>query len=113
MSWKREWKALLLMVAYGATIGGMATLVGTPPNILVAGFLDTMCDVKVGFVGWLLFGVPIALVLFVVSIAWTWFVLGRHIGGGSPAGAAPVAMPSRTSSRAGGSRRSRRASGSA
>ena len=72
--------ALLLMVAYGATIGGMATLVGTPPNILVAGFLDTMCDVKVGFVGWLLFGVPIALVLFVVSIVWTWLVLGRHRG---------------------------------
>ncbi len=84
----RPWMtALLLMVAYGATIGGMATLVGTPPNILVAGFLDTMCDVKVGFVGWLLFGVPIALVLFVVSIVLTWLVLGRHSGWGSPAGA--------------------------
>lgn len=86
----RPWMtALLLMVAYGATIGGMATLVGTPPNILVAGFLDSMCDVQVGFIGWLLFGIPIALVLFVVSIVWTWFVLGRGDAAGSLSGAAP------------------------
>jgi sodium-dependent dicarboxylate transporter 2/3/5 len=86
----RPWMtALLLMVAYGATIGGMATLVGTPPNILVAGFLDSMCDVQVGFVAWLLFGIPIALVLFVVSIVWTWFILGRRNGAGSLTRAAP------------------------
>jgi sodium-dependent dicarboxylate transporter 2/3/5 len=90
----RPWMtALLLMVAYGATIGGMATLVGTPPNILVAGFLDTMCDVQVGFVGWLLFGIPIALVLFVVSIVWTWFILGRRNAAGSLSGAAPEGEP--------------------
>lgn len=90
----RPWMtALLLMVAYGATIGGMATLVGTPPNLLVAGFLDSMCGVQVGFVGWLLFGVPIALVLFVVSIAWTWLVLGRRGDAGAPDGQAPQENP--------------------
>ena len=70
--------ALLLMVTYGATVGGMATLVGTPPNILVAGFLDKLCGIKVGFVEWLLFGVPIALVLFIVALVWTRLVLVRE-----------------------------------
>ncbi len=63
--------SVLLMIAYGASIGGIATLVGTPPNLLVAGFIEEMTGVRVGFVDWLLFGVPIALVLFVFSIVWT------------------------------------------
>ncbi len=71
---------VLLMVAYGATIGGMATLIGTPPNLLVAGFLERLCGVRVGFIDWLLFGVPIALVLFVISIVWTRAALGKETG---------------------------------
>ncbi len=63
--------SVLLMIAYGASIGGIATLVGTPPNLLVAGFIEEMTGVRIGFVDWLLFGVPIALVLFVFSIVWT------------------------------------------
>jgi sodium-dependent dicarboxylate transporter 2/3/5 len=69
--------ALLLMVAYGASIGGMATLVGTPPNLLVAGFLERLCGVKVGFAAWLLFGLPIAMVLFAASLLWVRLVLLR------------------------------------
>lgn len=72
--------ALLLMVAYGASIGGMATLVGTPPNLLVAGFLERLCGVKVGFARWLLFGLPIAGALFVASILWV-RLLFLHDGG--------------------------------
>jgi sodium-dependent dicarboxylate transporter 2/3/5 len=68
---------VLLMVAYGASIGGMATLIGTPPNLLVAGFLDRLCGVKVGFAAWLLFGVPIALVLLPAAVLWTHVMLGR------------------------------------
>ncbi|MEK7799052.1 MAG: SLC13 family permease, partial [Acidobacteriota bacterium] len=41
---------VILMVAYGASIGGMATLIGTPPNLLVAGFLERLTGVHVGFV---------------------------------------------------------------
>ncbi len=62
--------ALLLMVAYGASIGGMATLVGTPPNLLTAGMIERMAGVKVGFVAWFLCGAPIALVLFAASLLW-------------------------------------------
>jgi sodium-dependent dicarboxylate transporter 2/3/5 len=68
---------VLLMVAYGASIGGMATLIGTPPNLLVAGFLERLTGVHVGFVDWLLFAAPIALVLFAASVLWTHLVLGR------------------------------------
>ena len=74
---------LLLMVAYGASIGGMATLVGTPPNLLVAGFLERLCDVKVGFAGWLLFGLPIACVLFCASLLWVWLLFLRGGSGGA------------------------------
>jgi len=62
--------ALMLMVAYGASIGGMATLVGTPPNLLTAGMIERMAGVKIGFAAWLLCGVPIALVLFAASLFW-------------------------------------------
>jgi solute carrier family 13 (sodium-dependent dicarboxylate transporter), member 2/3/5 len=68
---------VLLMVAYGASVGGMATLIGTPPNLLVAGYLERLTGVHVGFVDWLLFGLPIALVLLAASLLWTFLVLGR------------------------------------
>lgn len=67
----------LLMVAYGASIGGMATIIGTPPNLLVAGFLERLAGVRVTFVGWLSFGFPIALVLLVISLALTRLTVGR------------------------------------
>ncbi len=72
---------MLLMVAYGASIGGMATLIGTPPNLLVAGFLERLAGVHVGFTAWLVFAAPIALVLLLISLFLTWLVLGRGVVG--------------------------------
>lgn len=54
--------ALLLAVAYGATTGGMATLIGTPPNALLAGYVNTVLHVEIGFGQWMLLGVPVTLV---------------------------------------------------
>jgi sodium-dependent dicarboxylate transporter 2/3/5 len=54
--------ALLLAVAYGATTGGMATLIGTPPNALLAGYMTDIYGVTIGFGQWMLFGVPVMLV---------------------------------------------------
>jgi solute carrier family 13 (sodium-dependent dicarboxylate transporter), member 2/3/5 len=65
--------ALLLGVAYGASIGGLATLIGTPPNALLAGFMLEAYGVEVGFAQWMLVGLP----LTVVSLPLTWFVLIR------------------------------------
>jgi len=68
---------VLLMIAYGASIGGMATIIGTPPNLLVAGFLERLAGVRVTFAGWLAFGFPIAFVLLLVSLALTRLTIGR------------------------------------
>ncbi len=54
--------ALMLAVAYGATTGGMATLIGTPPNALLAGYVEKVYGITLGFGQWMLLGVPVMLV---------------------------------------------------
>jgi sodium-dependent dicarboxylate transporter 2/3/5 len=66
-------KALLLGVAYAASIGGLATLIGTPPNALLAAFLAERYGIALGFARWMAFGVPLALVL----LALAWLLLTR------------------------------------
>lgn len=81
---RRPWTSgVLLMVAYGASMGGMATMIGTPPNLLVVGFLDRLTGVHATFTGWLLFGVPIAALLLAASIIWTRFAVGSGAFDGS------------------------------
>lgn len=62
---------LLLGIAYGATIGGMGTIIGTPPNALFAGFMAESYGIEIGFLRWMMIGVPLVLVLLPL----TWFVL--------------------------------------
>lgn len=66
--------ALLLGVAYSASIGGVATLIGTPPNALLAAYLQDSHGIAIGFGQWMLVGVPIALVL--LAFAWWWLCRG-------------------------------------
>jgi len=54
--------ALMLSVAYGATTGGMATLIGTPPNALLAAYVNSVYHVDIGFAQWMLLGVPVTMV---------------------------------------------------
>ena len=54
--------ALLLAVAYGATTGGMATLIGTPPNALLSGYMGDIYGITIGFGQWMLLGVPVVIV---------------------------------------------------
>ncbi len=54
--------AVLLSVAYGATTGGMATLIGTPPLALLAGFVGNNYGFELGFGQWMLLGIPVVLV---------------------------------------------------
>lgn len=65
--------ALLLGLAYAATIGGLATLVGTPPNILLAGFLADTYGIEISFLSWMLVGVPVSAVLLPLA----WLILTR------------------------------------
>ena len=61
-------KALLLGVAYSASIGGLGTKIGTPPNAFVVGFLEETAGIAISFLGWMLYALPIVGVL--VPIAW-------------------------------------------
>lgn len=56
-------KALMLAIAYSASIGGMATLIGTPPNLVLAGVVKETYGVDITFSQWFSFGFPISLVL--------------------------------------------------
>ena len=56
-------KALMLAIAYSASIGGMATLIGTPPNLVLAGIVQELYGVEISFSQWFMFGLPISIVL--------------------------------------------------
>ncbi|MFS8617872.1 MAG: DASS family sodium-coupled anion symporter [Solitalea sp.] len=58
---------MMLSVAYGANIGGIATLIGTPPNTVMAGILENTFGYQVGFSNWMLMGVPFSLLLLMGS----------------------------------------------
>ena len=73
--------ALLLALAYGATLGGVATLIGTPPNALLAAFMQDQYGIAVGFAEWMVVGVPLLLVMLPV----TWWILVRQAGLGARA----------------------------
>ena len=69
--------ALLLGIAYSASIGGMGTLVGTPPNAVLAGFLRDSYGYDIGFFEWMTFGVPLVVVLLLAAWVWLTKVLFR------------------------------------
>jgi len=66
-------KALMLAIAYSATIGGVATLIGTPPNLVLAGVLQETYNVEISFSTWMIFGLPISILLLIIC----WFYLTR------------------------------------
>ena len=64
---------LMLMTAYGCSRGGMATPVGTPPNLIAIGMLGEQLDVRISFVEWMIIAVPITVVLMgIVFVYLTW-----------------------------------------
>jgi sodium-dependent dicarboxylate transporter 2/3/5 len=71
-------KALLLGIPTAAAIGGMGTIIGSPPNAIVVDAINHVQDIdfEVGFLEWMLFGVPIALLL--VFVSW-WLLLRKYV----------------------------------
>src|SRR5699024_10751111 len=57
-------KNMMLGIAYSASIGGMATLIGTPPNIIFAGIVNDSLGMVISFFKWLLFVLTFACILF-------------------------------------------------
>ncbi|MDG1191805.1 MAG: SLC13 family permease [Flavobacteriaceae bacterium] len=58
-------KALMLGIAYSASIGGVATLIGTPPNLVLAGVISETYGYEITFLEWFLFGFPISITLLI------------------------------------------------
>ena len=67
--------ALMLGIAYAASIGSLSTIIGTPPNTLLVGYMSETHDVQIGFGQWMLLGLPIAVVLLVLC----WLILTRFV----------------------------------
>ena len=63
---KKYGTVLMLMTTYCCSRGGMATPVGTPPNLIAIGMIDAQLGVQIGFVNWMLVSVPIMLVLMTI-----------------------------------------------
>jgi sodium-dependent dicarboxylate transporter 2/3/5 len=66
-------KGLMLGVAYAASIGGVATIIGTPPNTIMVGMIEKMFGVQIGFGQWMMFGVPLSAVMLLIA----WVLLTR------------------------------------
>jgi solute carrier family 13 (sodium-dependent dicarboxylate transporter), member 2/3/5 len=66
---------LMLAIAYAASIGSLATLIGTPPNLFMAGFLEETYGISIGFGRWMMLGLPLAAVFLAIA----WFLLTRWL----------------------------------
>jgi sodium-dependent dicarboxylate transporter 2/3/5 len=65
--------ALMLMTSFAASVGGLATPVGTPPNLIGIGFIRSQLGVQVTFFQWMLIGIPVVAVLFAfLAVYLTW-----------------------------------------
>ncbi len=67
--------ALMLGMAYAASVGGVGTLIGSVPNAFAAGMMDEVYGIHVGFGEWMVAALPLSVSLLVI----TWFVLCRVI----------------------------------
>lgn len=71
--------AMMLIAAFGASIGGIATPIGTPPNLIGIGMLNRIAGVEISFFQWMLLGVPIVVLLFGFVIAYFYFTSLRGL----------------------------------
>jgi len=55
--------SIMLGIAYSANVGGVATIIGTPPNIVLAGFMESEYNYSISFVRWMMIGVPFAILM--------------------------------------------------
>ncbi|NIS91379.1 MAG: anion transporter, partial [Woeseiaceae bacterium] len=67
--------AMLLGLAYAASIGGLATLVGTPPNAFLIGYLAENYGLEISFARWMTVGIPVTFVMLPIA----WWVLTRFM----------------------------------
>ncbi len=65
---------VLLLMAYGSAAGGIATMIGTPPNIIAVGLLSEQAGISLSFFSWMLLGLPLAVALGLgIAVVLFWF----------------------------------------
>src|SRR5690606_699182 len=64
---------LMLAIAYSASVGGIATLIGTPPNLILVGVIRETAGVDLSFLDWFKIGLPFSIVMLFI----TWIYLTR------------------------------------
>jgi len=66
--------SLLLGIAYSANVGGATTIIGTPPNVVMLGYIKEFYDIDVSFSGWLLIGIPVCggilILTYLLLVRW-------------------------------------------
>ena len=71
--------SLMLITAFGASIGGMATPIGTPPNLIGVGMLRELVGAPISFFRWMMLGLPISMALYAVLATGFWIAGARGI----------------------------------
>lgn len=87
--------ALMLGLAYASSIGGVGTLIGTPPNAVLAAAAQELLGVQIGFLEWMLVGVPLVAVF--LPLGWVWLVYVLFPPDGTEADAGGVLQEERRS----------------
>lgn len=64
---------LMLAIAYAASIGGMATIIGTPPNVVMVGFMKRFYNLDVSFTSWMIVGIP----MMITALASCYFLITK------------------------------------
>jgi sodium-dependent dicarboxylate transporter 2/3/5 len=71
--------AMMLITAFGASVGGIGTPIGTPPNLIGLGMLSRIAHIEISFFEWMTFGVPIVMLLFLYLVGYFYFTALRHL----------------------------------
>ncbi len=74
--------AVMLITSFAASVGGLATPVGTPPNLIGIGLIERIHGVHIGFFRWMALGVPLAIVLFAFIAVLFWLTSARRVDAG-------------------------------
>lgn len=69
---------LLLSVAYASSIGGVGTLIGSPPNTQMASILENTFKIKVDFFTWMKIGMPISILMLLSTYLFFYFSMGKE-----------------------------------
>ena len=70
---------MMLITAFGASLGGMATPIGTPPNLIGIGMVRELLGVQISFFRWMALGLPLAIGLYAVLAIGFWLVGARGL----------------------------------